>query len=259
MHPDRTLPVHDLFYVMDGEWSLYQNNSYYALHKDDAVFLRAGAHHYGAKPCSPNTRVSFVHFDIAEGDRLDVELSTDDVSGYNVGKMACLPTIINCSRHGSVMQLFQQLIELYWASRRDKQRQLGILLDALMCELAYVHQDQQAKDEEWLPRVLEQLQRDPAHMYSVEELAAIAGMSIRTFSDVFKRAKGQSVHQYQLNSKLEQAFTVVRAEPGRTLSDIASQFGFYDAYHFSRVFKNRYGFSPKHFRRGIGHGKPQKP
>lgn len=214
MHPDRTLVEHDLLYVAEGEWSLCQDDTHYVVHKDEAMLLRAGSHHYSVKPCAPNTRTLFVYFTANENDRSEVELPVEKLSDYCAGEMVCLPTVVDCSHHGSVIRMMQKMMELYWTDRSDKHRQMSIQLELLLCELAYVYREQHAKGEEWLPRVLEQLRLNPSRMYSVQELAQIASMSTRNFSTIFKRATGQSVHQYQLNLKLELAFTTVRSEPG---------------------------------------------
>lgn len=253
LHPDRVLAEHDLLYVMDGEWSLCQDETNHILRKDEAMFLRAGSHHYSIRPCSPNTRTIFVHFSKNENDQSSVELPIQALSEYCDGDFVLIPTVINCAQHGSVIRQMQRLMELYWSDREDKRRQLGLQLNLLLCELAYVYRERYAMNEEWLPRILENMRANPSIMYSVNELAQIAGMSARTLTTHFKRATGQSIHKYQINLKLEMAFTLVRTEPNRTLSDIASHFGFYDAYHFSRIFKNRYGFSPKHFRRSTAY------
>lgn len=249
MHPDRVLAEHDLLYVMEGEWSICQDEVNYVARKDDAMLLKAGAHHYSLTPCAPNTRTIFVHFAPMEKDQSDVEIPAKTLSDYSRGDVVCIPMLINCSQHRNVLRVMQGLVESYWGEREDKERYMGLQLDLLLSELAYVNRNQQGMGEEWLPGILHLMRTNPSKMYSLEELARQSDMSIRSFSSRFKQATGQTVHQYQLNLKLEMAFALVRSEPDRTLSDIAANFGFYDAYHFSRIFKSRYGFSPKHFRR----------
>lgn len=249
MHPNRVLAEHDLLYVMEGEWSICQDEASYVVRKDETMLLRARSHHYSLTPCAPNTRTIFIHFAPIEKDRMNVEIPGKALNDFSRGDFVCIPTLINCAQHRNVLRVMQGLVESYWGTREDKQRHMDLQLDLLLCELAFAHRNQQGQSEEWLPGILHLMRTNPAKMFSLEELAAQSDMSIRSFSSRFKQATGQTVHQYQLNLKLEMAFALVRSEPDRTLSDIAANFGFYDAYHFSRIFKNRYGFSPKHFRR----------
>ena len=42
---DRVLPQHDLIYLIDGCWSITENETEYALQKGDVLLLAAGRHH----------------------------------------------------------------------------------------------------------------------------------------------------------------------------------------------------------------------
>lgn len=249
-HPDRILAEHDLLYVDEGEWSICQDEVNYVVRKDDAMLLRAGSHHYSLMPCAPNTKTIFVHMTTLKEDKYDVSIMPQTVSQYAKGNMICLPTVISCGQPGAIRRAMRDMVEVFWSDREDKQRHLGIALNLLLSDLGYIARNRQALGEEWLSKVLRMMRTNPSKMYALSEIAEISKMSVRSLSGHFKQATGQTVHQYQLNLKLDMAFALVRTEPDRTLADIAANFGFYDAYHFSRLFKSRFGFSPKHFRRG---------
>ena len=81
-------------------------------------------------------------------------------------------------------------------------------------------------------------------MYSIQEIAAITGMNERTLSSRFRVLTGESIHQYQLNLKLDDAYRMLR-DGGANVKEVAAHFGFCDAYYFSRMFKKKFGVSPK--------------
>ena len=80
------------------------------------------------------------------------------------------------------------------------------------------------------------------------ELANMLNVSIRTLETAFKACFGLSIHQYQLQEKIEQAKSMLRQDPNTKITKIASSLGFYDEYHFSRQFKRFTGSSPTDYR-----------
>ena len=81
--------------------------------------------------------------------------------------------------------------------------------------------------------------------YSVEELCGILHVSRKTLQNYFVAYTGLSPHAYQISAKLEQARALIERSPEIKLHEIASRYGFCDEYHFSKMFKARYGFPPK--------------
>ena len=65
------------------------------------------------------------------------------------------------------------------------------------------------------------------------------------------RATGLSFSKYQTNRKLEMVASQLRVEPDIKLSEIAATFAFYDEFHLSRAFKQKYGQSPTQYKNTI--------
>lgn len=79
------------------------------------------------------------------------------------------------------------------------------------------------------------------------ELAALCGMSAAHFSREFHRAVGSPPHRYVLTQRLEQACKALAGGTAR-IGDIADEFGFHSASHFTRAFTAEYGRSPAAWR-----------
>lgn len=79
-------------------------------------------------------------------------------------------------------------------------------------------------------------------------LAHVAGMNPNAFIRKFVQATGHSPHQYRLRLRIEQAAAILR-EGRRSIDEIATETGFCDRFHFSRVFKQVMGASPARYRR----------
>ena len=87
-----------------------------------------------------------------------------------------------------------------------------------------------------------------ADMFLHKILKKSCGLSYKYAGAVFKKETGMTIRQYQLFLRMERARKLL-LETDLTISDIAALTGFYDAFHFSRMFSRENGISPDSFRR----------
>lgn len=252
-HIDRTLHgLHDLLYIMDGEWGVIQDGINYPLKSGDAILLRERSHHTGSTLSSPYMRAFYVHFEVLPSDRYNVELTLEELEDHAQGNIACIPTVTECGKNEEVARLMKELNNIYFSVRPDKQRLLSMLLTQLLNELANAAFKAPPYQEEWIVKILRMFRSDNKRMYSLQELADIAQLSVRTLGNKFKKITGQTPYQYQLNIKLDTAKQQL-STTNQTIQEIASNLGFCDAYQFSRMFKKRFGLSPANYRRTVLH------
>lgn len=244
LHPDRVMNEHDLMYVYSGEWTIAQDDSVYQVQSGDLIFLRAGSHHWGPAKCSVNARNMFIHMSSLPSDRCRVEMNSKEAAAYHAGDSFCLPTMIHCGQDTLVTQLFREIIDTYWSQRKDAVRRLRFLLNLLLSDLTDLAMTSQPNDNEWSVALIRMFREHANRMYSLEEAAAITGITERTLSSRFRAITGESLHQYQLNLKLDDAYRMLR-DGGTSVKEAAEHFGFCDAYYFSRMFKKKFGVSPK--------------
>lgn len=79
IHADRILDEHCMFYVLEGEWEVWQDDTPFTVKKDDLLFLMRGHHHFGSKPSSPVVRTCFIHPSAVDDDILadETDVSPD--------------------------------------------------------------------------------------------------------------------------------------------------------------------------------------
>lgn len=244
LHPDRVMDEHDLMYVYSGEWTLVQDETVYQVQAGDLIFLRAGSHHWSPAKCTVNARNMFIHMTCLPTDRCRVELSSTDAAAYYEGDSFCLPTMIHCGQDTPVTHLFREIIDTYWSQRKDAVRRLHFLLGLLLNDLTGLALTSQQAGNEWSVALIRLFKEHAHRMYSIQEIADITGMNERTLSSRFRTITGESIHQYQLNLKLDDAYRMLR-DGGASVKAVAAHFGFCDAYYFSRMFKKKFGISPK--------------
>lgn len=84
---------------------------------------------------------------------------------------------------------------------------------------------------------------------SLEELAEVAGLSVSHYCAVFKKRTSQTPMQLFTSMKIQRACQWLQNR-NQTIKSVAYDLGFFDQYHFSRVFKEIMGVSPRVFRKG---------
>lgn len=108
-----------------------------------------------------------------------------------------------------------------------------------------------------LKRVLTCIEARLAERIHVCDLAREANMSAFHFSRMFKRATGHSPHQYVTVQRIERAKQLL-ATTSTPIGEIARAVGFKTQAHFTGVFAQHAGTTPKayrkaHLRFGAGH------
>jgi AraC-like DNA-binding protein len=93
------------------------------------------------------------------------------------------------------------------------------------------------------------LERRFAQDLSDEEVASEVGLSTSHFRHLFKERTGSPFHKYVLNLRLEKARQEILASSS-SIREISLGVGFVSSAHFSRVFSDRFGLSPKQLREG---------
>lgn len=83
----------------------------------------------------------------------------------------------------------------------------------------------------------------------VEDLASESNMSTFHFARSFKKTTGHSPHKYLITMRLEKAMTLIPQDI--PLAEVASESGFADQAHFTRVFKKKMGITPAAYRRKL--------
>ncbi len=83
--------------------------------------------------------------------------------------------------------------------------------------------------------------------FTVEQLAHFAHMSKATFRRKFKQHSSLPVQKYILNRRLEKAKNLLKAKH-KSVAEIGTACAFSDPNYFSKVFKQKYGKTPRAYR-----------
>jgi AraC family transcriptional regulator len=82
---------------------------------------------------------------------------------------------------------------------------------------------------------------------SLPDLAGLVSLSPFHFARQFRSAQGCSPHEFVLQQRVEYAQRLLR-QSRLAIRDVASESGFYDQAHMTRLFSRRLGITPKQYR-----------
>jgi AraC-like DNA-binding protein len=243
-HPNRIMYEHDFIYMLEGSWTLGQNGIDYKLLPDDILILHAGEHHYNVENTLPNTKTVYIHANTAEGDRF----IQDDVD-ENLDSSVYLDIKLSCLGYSKPKNLFFEIVSEFWSDNSQKDIKLSALFDILLFELSKIKGNKKEKvTNEFMEQILCVIYMNPQKFYKLNELANMLHISTKTLTDMFKKHTNVSVHEYQIKKKIDMAKTKIKLQPNTKLKEIAEEYGFYDEFHLSKVFKKYTGISPKEYK-----------
>ena len=96
---------------------------------------------------------------------------------------------------------------------------------------------------EWSEKLIDFIKKNITQPLGLTSLMNESGRSASSISLFFHKEFSQSPKQYILDRKLARAADML-AE-GCPVREAAAALSFYDEYHFSKLFKKKYGYSPK--------------
>ena len=115
-----------------------------------------------------------------------------------------------------------------------------------------------AMADDTVGRALRTLHNDPGGDWTVASLAASVGVSRAALARRFTDLVGEPPMTYLSGWRLAMAADLL-AEPGATVTAVATQVGYHSPFTFSAAFKRRYGHSPRdHRRRSVAEQQPEQ-
>jgi AraC-like DNA-binding protein len=94
---------------------------------------------------------------------------------------------------------------------------------------------------------IEYMRENISSVVTLEDLAEVAGLSVSHYCAMFKQKTMQTPMQLYTSMKIQRACQLLQNR-NQTIKAISYSLGFFDQYHFSKVFKQIMGISPKNFR-----------
>jgi ribose 5-phosphate isomerase B len=131
-----------------------------------------------------------------------------------------------------------------------------VVTPELACELADAFLDASHVQREqlfgipprWLARIVEYVRNNLDKPLAVSALSRMADMSQSHFSKLFKVSTGLAPHQFVLQERINRSKELLRQDNARIV-EVALGVGFENQAHFTTVFGNLVGMTPRQFQR----------
>lgn len=245
-HPDRVMTEHDLIYMLSGQWEIWQDGIPYLLHEGDVLFLSAGHHHYGVKPCFEEVNTIFVHLCASEDDLCEENPSSSE-NGF------LFPMHFHVPSESPLPLFLKQMVSAYWQQNIYSSEQASAYLTLALCEMSGLASINAASvgREVLVSRLLQAIDSTPNRFFSVDEMCRLINVSRKTLHNYFVQVTGLSPHAYQLDRKLNYAKKCLEDRPEMPLGDLSAQLGFCDEYHFSKMFKLKFSVPPHKYAKSL--------
>ena len=127
------------------------------------------------------------------------------------------------------------------------------LLQSLLFEwwaAAALPHDDNDRHRHKVQQLIEAIHRNPEKPWTLQEMASRAGMSISSLRAAFHHTTGKPPAQLRNEMRVAHAYELLK-RGDQTVAEVAAQLGYCDLFHFSKVFKTVYGFSPSTILRRI--------
>lgn len=256
-YPIHWHPEMEMIYVEKGMCQVTLNLESYCLEKGDILFITPGLLH----SIEENGLISSVYYNIIfdfslllckEADICNTRYLLPYVEGT-----ALLPSILKPS-----MKHYYQIRNCMETLIRDRKiREPGFELltkSRLMLLFYYLEPLKQLSNKEHLSegsskiqqikQILFYVENNYSNSITIEEAASLCNFSPSYFMKFFKSATGTSFLQYVKHYRLEMAASLLVNTEYSVLS-ISEEVGFHNHSYFIRAFKEKFGKTPREYRR----------
>jgi AraC-like DNA-binding protein len=244
------------YYVIDGRFDWIIDDQHHILYPSDLAVILPGQSFGGEKDLLDIGTVSWMHLELQQlKNSGKIEMgkwsSLADHESRTIGRILLLNNCAVLSEVKEVGLLFQNMQNEFINQEIGYVTRINQLIDELFILVArqLTRQNNSRRDFPQTFMKLEQtLRENLSHQWTVEEMAALVGLGITTFSEKVKSFTGFSPLNYLINIRISEAIKLLK-RPDVHVTDIALDVGFYSSQHFATTFKKLTGYTPSEFRK----------
>ncbi|MEO6358760.1 MAG: AraC family transcriptional regulator [Ferruginibacter sp.] len=257
--PEQVAEGLSVYFINEGKFEWKIKDQVYVLFPGDTTLILPGEKFGNEKEILELGCLSWIQIKVQKlktGELIPGKWSSlNDHESVAVGKLLSLnnkPVLSKLNDAGRILHSITCEIhnhELGFVTRINQ------LIDELLIVITR-HLTRQNNPPRDFPKVFmnleEALRKDLSHQWSVEEMAAIAGMGTTLFNEKVKNYTGFTPINYLINIRISEAIKLLKRKDV-SITDIALDTGFYSSQHFSTTFKKLTGYTPREFKKNISY------
>lgn len=243
----------ELAFMMSGSGQYRIDDKVYDVKEGDLLILNPGTGHQGLVKETPNTLTEFF-VGVA-----DIQFKNQP---HNTLPLPAEGPIIHTS--GEFRQKMAKICASMEAENAVCWQGRYFMLKAYLMQMLLLIVKQQSEPVEVktgyafesvnkkyvVEQIINYFEDHYAEKISLDSIAENMYLSPFYISRIFKSEIGDTPIHYLINIRLERAKELLEAGFGGSIQEVAGQVGYEDAYHFSKLFKKRYGYPPSKVRKG---------
>jgi AraC-like DNA-binding protein len=235
----RTIPDFELILVVKGAFEYQTGDRIHLLAEHDILCIPPDTEHKLTTLDRPGL-ISCIHFDLLKEDHLLSEVCTPEP----------YPSLVTKTDNPELFhQLFRQIAQDFQRVASGSRQSLCQFFKALWVKLSeYWMSNTAPRLSVKMQGMLDYIKHNAPNKVNRNVLAEHFGYSPEYINYLFKAQLGLIPTQIINREKIFTAFEMIQRRQG-SLAQIAEKLGFYDQYHFSKVFKQIIGKSPVHYRK----------
>jgi len=235
----RVLPEFQIIYITDGEGSFSCGDETYKVNPGCVMLVLPGLKHMYKPLLETGWHEYWVGFKGAYFSRLLEE-----------GRLSPEHVFFQTGLHNIILSFFNQIFEEVRSQRPLYQLKTCALIMSLLAEvLTRERRKEQPNYYETIVAKAKYLME--SNVYSAINLVSISeqlDISTSRLNEIFKTYTSMTPYQYYIHIKIHKAESLLEQE-NIPVKEAAFRMGFEDQYYFSRLFKNKTGFSPSEWKK----------
>lgn len=253
--PESVSDFSRIYYVIEGKFEWRISNESYILYPGDVALIKPYEKFGSEKGVMEIGCIGWMHIKIQKQESGELYpgkwSSLSETESQAIGKvlfMNSTPVLSKLSEAGRILHYIHDELSNQEIGFNTRVNQL---IDELFIIITrhLTKQNNRARD---FPKVFMQLEQalrqDLSQQWTVEEMAAIAGMGTTLFNEKVKNYTGFTPLNYLINIRISEAIKLLKKKDVN-ITDIALDTGFYSSQHFSTTFKKLTGYTPSEFRK----------
>jgi AraC-like DNA-binding protein len=244
-----------IYYIFDGKFEWLINQQQCTLFPGDLALILPGQKFGSEKGFLEIGSLLWIHINIRKlesGEMIPGKWSSlSESESMAIGKMLLLSNSHVLSKFIEAGRILQYLQNELFKQEIGYCTRVNQLIDELLIVITrqLTKQNNSGRDFPKAFTQLEQmLRQDLSHQWTVEEMAAIAGIGTTLFNEKVKKYAGFSPINYLINIRISEAIKLLKNQEV-SITDIALDLGFYSSQHFSTTFKKLTGYTPSDLRK----------
>lgn len=225
-------PTHCLVYVSEGEAKYFFTKDTETVRKGDLILLARGDPYY-FEVLSERYSYSYVEFAIE-----------------NNGSLCSENTVFRLQNPKSLQMIFEKLVSIFFYKKPGYQLEAASHIYYILHKIILNEHGKYLLSNRYL-KIKQSVEYLSEHFadrkLSIEQVAALSGLSERQFRRIFSEIYSMSPVRYLNLLKIDRSKDLL-SNPILTVTEIAEQVGYANVYYFSKQFKAETGETPTQYR-----------